>query len=354
MPLASHILASVALLLIISEGSGSGDRHIYREDGWIVRDYPAGRSQQEPDVSVEGFAVAGNHLEEMGRLDLASRARAASARLSAERSGGSAAFWETDQQWVVTFSDTKHSSTVPDFTSTSTTISEAVAKYASYHASALARRDPDRFFAVYRYWSTSRAPRVRPVLKRCDTESFHDRPSFHGEGWGNRVMALSAVFAMSLVTGRLFMVDWKSSYALRDVVEPLFDWNLSGLLAREPHWATAPRATISSPDQLQGAGFNLPVKVCLPVFTLREGIGGARRALLHLVRRRVFSTALCAAHLSDSGGVCMGNCSCARAIVWAFIQMSLSVSPGDVGRLWNTAAMLASGGLCSVIGASNH
>jgi hypothetical protein len=43
-------------------------------------------------------------------------------------------------------------------------------------------------------------------------------PSFHGEGWGNRVMALVAVAALAVSTGRVLLIDWNSSWALEDYV----------------------------------------------------------------------------------------------------------------------------------------
>ena len=53
---------------------------------------------------------------------------------------------------------------------------------------------------------------------RDDVRYVVYRPSFHGEGWGNRAMALAAVAAFAMSSGRVLLIDWTSSWALEDYV----------------------------------------------------------------------------------------------------------------------------------------
>ena len=82
-----------------------------------------------------------------------------------------------------------------DFFRGAHSLQEAVASYGSFHdavTSAADLRDDVRY-VVY-------------------------RPSFHGEGWGNRAMALAAVAAFAMSSGRVLLIDWTSSWALEDYV----------------------------------------------------------------------------------------------------------------------------------------
>ena len=82
-----------------------------------------------------------------------------------------------------------------DFVSGVRSMEEAVANYGTFHdgVTSAAQLHDDVKYIVY-------------------------TPSFHGEGWGNRVMALSAVAALAMRSGRVLLIDWTASWALEDYV----------------------------------------------------------------------------------------------------------------------------------------
>lgn len=128
----------------------------------------------------------------MGQDSLAARMLMTSARLSAVNSRSAGAYFQ-DNQWVLTSSSRQGVDRVQttNFFAESSSIEEAVQRYTDFHnrMTAAPSLPSSARFIVY-------------------------RPSFHGEGWGNRVMALTAVIALAMGTGdryvptRVLRVAW--------------------------------------------------------------------------------------------------------------------------------------------------
>jgi hypothetical protein len=179
---------------------GEGDVHIYREDGWIVKNAAAQRRagrDDSIDLTAAGMEKAAFLLLEMGHEAHAARALAAGARLAQTTTSCPAAF-RSGKSWVVT-SDTSSSrrachtrthtrtrterrglgpnggSGVNDVFEGVLLMEDAISKYAAFHDSVTSAHE-----------------------LRDDVQYIIYSPSFHGEGWSNRVMALAAVEALAI------------------------------------------------------------------------------------------------------------------------------------------------------------
>ena len=180
---------------------GEGDVHIYREDGWIVKNAAAQRRvgrDDSIDLTAAGMEKAAFMLLEIGHEAHAARALAAGARL-AETTPSCPAAFRSGKSWILT-SDTSRStrracrtrsrtrtrterrglgpnggSGVTDFFEGVPLMEDAVSKYAAFHDSVTSAHE-----------------------LRDDVQYIIYSPSFHGEGWGNCVMALAAVEALAI------------------------------------------------------------------------------------------------------------------------------------------------------------
>jgi len=210
------ILLSLLLSLVYARAGGSekteglenrrwgeGDVHIYREDGWIVKNAAAQRRvgrDDSIDLTAAGMEKAAFMLLEIGHEAHAARALAAGARL-AETTPSCPAAFRSGKSWVVTSDTSDTSSTrraccnrtrtrtrtarrglgpngasgVNDFFKGVLLMEDAVSKYAAFHDSVTSAHE-----------------------LRDDVQYIIYSPSFHGEGWGNRVMALAAVEALAI------------------------------------------------------------------------------------------------------------------------------------------------------------
>lgn len=73
---------------------------------------------------------------------------------------------------------------------------------------------------------------------RDDVRYIVYRPSFHGEGWGNRAMALAAVAAFAMSSGRVLFIDWTSAWTLEDYVSLPCRITKLGLFSEGRHGGT--------------------------------------------------------------------------------------------------------------------
>jgi hypothetical protein len=89
------------------------------------------------------------------------------------------------------------------------------------------------------------------------------RPSFHGEGWGNRMMALVAATALGIGTGRVVLLDWPSEWALDEFVEAPWGWARWDRAAAD----ALPCAAVTDPAHLAvpvGVGAASPLSPAFP------------------------------------------------------------------------------------------
>ena len=164
------------------EEEGSGDAHTYYSDGRVVRNRPR-HKQEDLQLSSHGLAAAAFKLLEVGQDAAAARAFAASARLSKNASPGCpAAFAAPGGVWVASQGGVhrpmcRRSTRAVNFFDGALSMEEAVKTYTAFHRAEMAGGiNPEGRYVMY-------------------------RPSFHGEGWGNRMMALAAVTALGVGTG---------------------------------------------------------------------------------------------------------------------------------------------------------
>ena len=233
-----------------------GDAHTYHADGRIVRTIRArDDGETEPELSVEGLERAAFQLLEVGAETHAARALAASARLRAAPFTCPAAF-RRGRVWHLTWDPSRGRKSVRcrtrphtpewrghgayvnggarDFMTGASSIETAVADYGLFHD------------AVTSYKSTGK------IRLPEDIKYVVYTPSFHGEGWGNRVMALVALAALALRHGRVLLIDWTADWALEDYVAlPFLVSSLKNFSSTHPHFASLPRAVVHDPAMMQ-------------------------------------------------------------------------------------------------------
>jgi hypothetical protein len=234
----------------------AGDEHTYRADGWVVKNEPSSERWWRQtsihrlgggaglDLTPAGMEQAAFILLEMGQEALAQRALAAGARLAGPPAACPAAF-RTGVQWTLTCDANQPARACRtrsgaaysrreawrmadggrDFLRLARSMQDAVAQYCAYHDSVTSAGElqEDVRYIIY-------------------------TPSFHGEGWGNRVMSLGAVAALAMGSGRILLIDWTASWPLQDYVTlPCRTTSLASLAAKHPHILNLPRLTVYDP-----------------------------------------------------------------------------------------------------------
>jgi hypothetical protein len=201
------------------------------------------------DLTSDGFHHAARVLEKAGQQGASRRALAAAARLTSGGQGGRAA-WYDGKRWCLTSAhavqsvlttSTRDAHDKQDYYYTqqiqkqvsdtcnrdvsSCTRDEIVSKNANIAPWLL---DSNSIDAALRGYATHHERIIRAIkagkYPRKDIRVAVYRPSHYGEGFGNRVLALVSVLAWCMVTGRVMLVDWTSSYALRYVVGVDLEW----------------------------------------------------------------------------------------------------------------------------------
>lgn len=173
-------------------GEGSGDAHTYHADGRVVRNKVA-HTHDDLALTSDRLSAAAFMMLADGLNGEAARTFAASARVTRNASPGCpAAFAAPSGVWVASHGGhyrpvCRRPRRAGNFFDGVSSMGEAVERYTKFHSEEMAR---GRIKADGRY-----------VMYR---------PSFHGEGWGNRMMALVAVTALGMGTGtypRLFIAN---------------------------------------------------------------------------------------------------------------------------------------------------
>jgi len=222
--------SSVGSGISASEEEASADAHTYYSDGRVVRNRPR-QTQEDLQLSSHGLSAAAFRLLEVGQDAAAARAFAASGRLSTHASPGCPAAFAAGGVWVASHGGVhgpvcRRSTRAVNFFEGAVSMEEAVETYTAFHRAEMAGGvNPGGRYVMY-------------------------RPSFHGEGWGNRIMALAAVTAMAMGTGRVVLVDWTSDWALQDFVAVPWDWAQWERASAE----ALPTAAITDPAQLHFPG----------------------------------------------------------------------------------------------------
>jgi hypothetical protein len=230
-PMASAFCAGIFLAAVGVAGSGGagadsgvGDAHTYHADGRVVRNQPQ-LAPEELTLSSRGLSAMAFRLLELGQDAQAARAFAAAARLSRDaRHGCPAAFAASDGAWTASHGSARANDCGArrrgeNFFAGAASIEDAVQRYAAFHRAEM---------------RAGLSARGRYVLYR---------PSFHGEGWGNRMMALVAATALGIGTGRAVLLDWPSDWALDEFVEAPWGWARWDRAAAD----ALPRAAVTDP-----------------------------------------------------------------------------------------------------------
>lgn len=237
-------------------GEGSGDAHTYHADGRVVRNKVA-HTHDDLALTSDRLSAAAFMMLADGLNGEAARTFAASARVTRNASPGCpAAFAAPSGVWVASHGGhyrpvCRRPRRAGNFFDGVSSMGEAVERYTKFHSEEMAR---GRIKADGRY-----------VMYR---------PSFHGEGWGNRMMALVAVTALGMGTGRVVLVDWTSDWALQDFVEVPWNWI---------HWdreaaEKLPTAAITDPAQLHFPGvtpLDLAFQTPLVIYSSYSAFWGA-------------------------------------------------------------------------------
>ncbi len=226
----------------------AGDAHTYEHlptgGVRVTRKMPQEHDKISLDLTSDGFLHAARVLEKGGLQDASRRALTAAARLT---SGGGRAAWYDGKRWYLTSSSVSTSTMTSDADEynhkhrsenqvsdtcrhdlSSCTQEQLISS--TYNAKHIAPwlLNSNSIDAALRGYATHHARIIRAIKAGKylpqDIRVTVYRPSHYGEGYGNRVLALMSVLAWCMVSGRVLLVDWTSSYALRYVVGVDLEW----------------------------------------------------------------------------------------------------------------------------------